>query len=276
MHSQLALLLLSAGLLAGCAAPTPEARRQHADSLAAARGWQRLTLPTDDFVLAAYGPAAAAGATLTIYIEGDGLAWLSRARASDDPTPLRPLALQLALQHKQGPAAYLARPCQYVDGAERRACEPDYWTGHRFAPPVVAASNQAIDALKRRYGATQLVLVGYSGGAAVAALVAARRADVARLVTVAGNLDHAAWTALHDVPALSGSLNPADAWARLQYIPQWHFIGAADANVGPAVAAAYLARFPAARRPHLQVVAGFDHSCCWAEQWPALSAPAFR
>ncbi|MDC8757874.1 alpha/beta fold hydrolase [Janthinobacterium fluminis] len=275
MHAHTALLPLAC-LLAACAAPAPDTRREHADSLAAAAGWQRLTLPADDFVLAAYGPAAAAGPTLTVYIEGDGLAWLSRARASDDPTPRRPLALELALRHGQGPAAYLARPCQYVDAEARRGCDVAYWTGRRFAPQVVAASSQAIDALKRRYGATQLVLVGYSGGGAVAALVAARRSDVARLVTVAGNLDHAAWTALHGVPPLAGSLNAADDWAALQHIPQWHFIGASDGNVGAGIAAAYAARFPAARRPHLQVVPGFDHSCCWAEQWPALSAPAFR
>jgi hypothetical protein len=45
----------------------------------------------------------------------------------------------------------------------------------------------------------------------VASLVAARRHDVVRLVTVAGNLDHLAWTTLHGVSPLTGSLNPADA-----------------------------------------------------------------
>jgi hypothetical protein len=270
------LTLLFVLLLAACNSMTPEVRRSQADALALARGWQPLRLSTPNFVLAAYVPASVkASKVLTVYIEGDGLAWLDRAQASDDPTPRQAVALQMALQHVQGPAVYLARPCQYVSGPDQRGCDVSYWTGRRFSAEVVDASSQAIDALKRRYAADELVLVGYSGGGAVAALVAARRRDVVRLVTVAGNLDHKAWTTFHGVTPLTGSLNPADAWKDLQNIPQLHFAGGADANITPDMLAAYLSRFPMAQRPGIHVLADVDHACCWAKRWAELSLRAF-
>ncbi|TCS37988.1 hypothetical protein EDC30_103280 [Paucimonas lemoignei] len=261
--------------LTACVNLDPAVRRQDADALAAAHGWKPMRLRTGEFTLAAYATPATAGQILTIYIEGDGLAWLTRSQASGDPTPRRPLALELALRHPHGSVAYLARPCQFVEGEDRRGCDTDFWTSRRFAPQVIAASNQAIDALKAHYGVARLALVGYSGGGAVAALVAARRKDVVRLVTVAGNLDHQAWTRLHGVPPLDGSLNPADAWDALQDVPQLHFVGARDANITAQVAASYAARFPQARRPAIRSVDGFSHTCCWVEQWPVLALQAF-
>jgi len=272
-----ALLLLLSLLsgLAGCVNLSPDLRRDHADQLAAASGWQRVRLPAGSFVLAGYLPQTipADNQTLTVYIEGDGLAWITASLVSLDPTPLQPIGLALALRHPQGAAAYLARPCQYVEGVETRGCSAEYWTSKRFAPEVVAATSQAIDTLKQRFQAQQLVLVGYSGGGALAALVAAHRQDVKLLVTVAGNLDHRAWTEQHHATPLTGSLNPADAWQELLNVPQIHFVGGKDQVVGREVAAAYASRFPADRRPKIQVVPEFDHTCCWAEQWPDLFRP---
>lgn len=271
------LLTLLLALLTACANLAPQQRRQHADALAAAHGWQKLRLPAGPFILTGYAPAdAAPAATLTVYIEGDGLAWLTRAQASDDPTPRRPLGLELALRHPLGAAAYLARPCQYVAEADWPGCEAAYWTSRRFAPEVVEASSRAIDLLKQQAGAQRLVLVGYSGGGAVAALVAARRSDVVQLVTVAGNLDHRAWTALHHVPPLAGSLNPAEEWEALQAVPQLHFVGGKDKNMRAEIVRAYADRFPPARRPAMRVMQGFDHVCCWVEQWPELGMQILR
>lgn len=273
------LILLAAALLAACTHFSPADRRQGADTLALAHGWQRLRLPTRTFVLTAYAPPATAvdepADTLAVYLEGDGLAWLSPTQPSDDPTPLRPVALELALLHVRGTAVYLARPCQFAEGDDRRGCGTPDWTSRRFSAEAVEATSQAIDALMQRYGARRLALVGYSGGGAVAALVAARRHDVVRLVTVAGNLAPRAWTTLHGVPALDGSLDPADDWRRLQDIAQIHFVGDSDTNVTREVAAAYAARFPAGRQPPVQLVEGATHACCWAEKWPALWPLAF-
>lgn len=270
MKLGLPLLGLVLGLSA-CVNLSPQIRWQHADQLAAQAGWQKLRIPTAEFILAAYAPKTnLASDTLTVYIEGDGLAWLSASHVSDDPTPRNPIGLELALRQPQAAAAYLARPCQYVADADARNCRTAFWTSARFAPEVIAASDQAISQLKQRVKASRLVLVGYSGGGAVAALVAARRKDVVQLITVAGNLDHRAWTALHQVPPLDGSLNPADAWQALAHIPQWHFVGARDVVVSQAIANAYATRFPAQLQPSIIVVPAFTHACCWVEQWPTL------
>lgn len=271
------LLFLLPGL-GGCLNLSPELRRDNAEHMAAASEWQRVRLPAGRFVLAGYIPGniPADNATLTIYIEGDGLAWINASLVSLDPTPLKPVGLAMALRHPKGAAAYLARPCQYVAGVDAQGCSTQYWTTLRFAPEVVESTSQAVDLLKQQFQAKQLVLVGYSGGGAVAALVAARRHDVALLVTVAGNLDHQTWTKQHHATPLTGSLNPTEVWEQLRDIPQLHFVGGKDEIVGREVAEAFARHFPADRRPEIRVIPDFDHTCCWAEQWPELFKPYAR
>ncbi len=201
--------------------------------------------------------------TVYIFIEGDGFAWRDRSTPSKNPTPKNPLALNLALEHGEE-AVYLARPCQYT-GAKDQICRDNkWWTSHRFAPEVISATGQAIDLIKQQRGARTVVLVGYSGGGAVAALVAAKRTDLAQLVTIAGNLDTVAWTNLHKVRPLTGSLNPANDWMTLQNIPQQHFVGANDPVMPPQIAQSYASRFPENKRPLVTIMPGYDHSCCWA------------
>lgn len=266
-----AAIAIATILLAACAVlPTPAERRSHADLLAAARDWRAQVIATDSFDLVAYAPAhIKPGDMLTVYIEGDGFAWLSSSTPSADPAPRDPLALRMALAQPHGNAAYLARPCQYVDAAAI-GCKVKYWTSHRFAPEVVAACDQAVEQLKQQFGAGTIELVGYSGGGAIATLIAARRQDVVRLVTVAGNLDHQAWTRLHHDASLTGSLNPASHWPTLVNVPQVHFFGGNDRNVPVEVAKSFQARFPKSQQPRLQLVDGFDHTCCWVEKWPEL------
>jgi len=115
-----------------------------------------------------------------------------------------------------------------------------------------------------------LRLVGYSGGAAVAALVAAKREDVVQLVTVAGNLDHRAWTTWHQVSDLSQSLNPADARRELSAIPQYHLIGEKDKVVPPALIDEFVAGFSSSEKIMVREIPDFDHQCCWVQRWSSL------
>ena len=116
-----------------------------------AADWQSILLPSGEFTLFGFIPKELHdSALLTIYIEGDGLAWITPAQASQNPTPIHPVALQLALRHPSGAAAYLARPCQYVEGADFRNCQKMWWTDRRFATEVVQATDQAVDQLKQR------------------------------------------------------------------------------------------------------------------------------
>lgn len=261
-------VVLAALLLSACSTlPTVEIRQHSAQALAQAQGWQGLVLQTLDFRLQAFKPIEPAKSPeLTIYLEGDGLAWISPRQPSDDPTPIDPVALRLALAHPNGQAVYLARPCQFLDAA-KPACPQGLWTHARFASVVVDNLDEAITLLKTRHGAERLTLVGYSGGAALSLLLAARRDDVVRIVTVAGNLDHQQWTTHHRVSPLSGSLNPAELRAQLFQIDQIHLVGERDSIMPPALATTFVAGYPPSHKAKVVTLPGYDHHCCWAEHW---------
>lgn len=262
----LSVLLL--GMLTACTHLSVQNRQQIAYELVKQAGWDQQILSTPYFPLRAYLPTPKPVSTLTIYIGGDGLAWINRSTSSSDPTPMNPLALKLALADNiDTNVAYLARPCQYVRNA---LCKRRYWTSARFAPQVIVSMDAAVSSLKKQFHAKSIQFVGYSGGGAVAALVAARRHDVSRLITVAGNLDHQAWTRLHHVSPLSDSLNAADFWQKLVDIPQIHFVGGSDHNMPLIVAESYRHRFPVGHKPKIKVINSADHHCCWVNQWPAL------
>ena len=265
--------------MSGCATPSPAERAAHGFQLAAAQGWTPLRLSTERFDLQAFVPpglAASSPRRLAVYIEGDGLAWVDRSTPAFAPTPADPLALRLAMAHADGPAVYIGRPCQYTEGAAFRHCHPRYWTSHRFAPEVIAALGQGLQQLKQFSGARELVLVGYSGGAVVAALLAAQRNDVAAWVTVAGPLDTDAWTQTQGLSPLRDSLNPVAMANTLATKPQWHFAGRSDTVVPPTVLQRFLevqaaSGHPRAVLPEVLWLEGFDHGCCWVDAWPRLS-----
>lgn len=202
---------------------------------------------------------------LTVYIEGDGAPWQG-GRPPRDPTPVDPLALRLAQSDAGKAVAYLGRPCQYLDADSRRSCSPALWTNERFSETALIMISRAIDQLQRRSGATRINLVGYSGGGVVATLLAARRRDVACLVTLAAPLDVAAWVAHHRVSPLDSSLDPADFAERLVPVKQSHFGGERDTVVPLATVRRYLDQAHA----HLSIVPGYRHDCCWAENWREL------
>ena len=264
------IVVVASFFLYGCVrsvpVPSAELRADHATHLANAAGWKSLIIHTPDFAFKAYGPKPKIAAkTLTIYIEGDGLAWISSDTPSANPTPIIPMGLEIAIHdQKHSQVVYLARPCQFVFGSEWGGCRPEYWTRLRFSPEIIRATNQAVDGLKNRYHARKVILIGYSGGGAVAALVAARRTDVDRLITIAGNLDIEYWARQKSLTPLSGSLNPADAWEALASIPQTHWVGGRDTVVPKEVAFAYVKRFPLSHQPDIKVMPTFDHACCWA------------
>jgi pimeloyl-ACP methyl ester carboxylesterase len=267
MTSRWLAMLLVIFFSACSAIPTGADRKKYADAVALEKGWAPFKVQSATFELIGFAPRQlSATETLWVYVEGDGLAWLDSSTASADPTPRDPVALRMALAHQGRNVVYLSRPCQYVD-ASRTPCSQPVWTDGRFSKKVIASVDEAITTLKNNFRAKKLVLVGYSGGGAVAGLVAARRSDVAAWVTVAGNLDHAAWTAFHRVRPLSASLNAADVADRLHAIPQVHFIGQSDRVIPPQLAQRWPVLFLGDDQRRLRVITHFDHACCWAEQW---------
>ncbi|MDO9283046.1 MAG: hypothetical protein Q7T88_11765 [Methylotenera sp.] len=262
--------------LGACAQiPSVSERVDFANSVATQKGWKSEEIKSEVFTLKVYLPIEPKKTeVLNIYIEGDGLAWINSSTPSFDPTPANPLALKLAMLDT-GASVYLARPCQFVGVEQQRGCTKKYWTSHRFSPEVIEASNNAVNQLKVRFSVNKVRLIGYSGGGAVAALIAARRHDVAQLVTVAGNLDHAIWTKQQRISSLSGSLNSADEWKSLQGIPQHHYVGGKDTVIDESIAQAYVARYPVNKKPNFTIIPNFDHHCCWESIWPNIVESKF-
>lgn len=266
-------ILLSCLYLSGCVSRIsvmpPEVRTMQAANLAKRAGWEAHTIHTKRFILKTYrSPAPKKTNTLTIYIEGDGLAWLSETVPSTNPTPIVPKGLQMAIHDQKNiPIVYLARPCQFVLKEEWAGCRQAYWTNLRFSPDVINAMDEALDELKSEYHAKHIVLIGYSGGGTIAALIAARRTDVIELITVAAILDTDFWVRQESLTPLHGSLNPADAWQNLISVPQTHWVGGKDTVAPKEVAFAYAKRFPATKKPKIRIIPAFDHACCWATEW---------
>ena len=259
-------------LLSACATvPSSIDRQSSANHLATDHHWLSKTIKTSQFDLVSYQPTLhVKGSLLTVYIEGDGLSWFTKRKVSTDPTPINPVGLKLALNHSSGNAVYLARPCQYTTGKEARNCNKHYWTDSRFAEEVIAASNEALNSLKDEFKAQQLQLVGFSGGGAVAALITARRDDVTKLITVAGNLNHKAWTTHHNINPLTDSLNPAYYRQQLSKVEQIHFVGANDKVMPPFIARDFVAGLEKNANAQVIVAPNQSHGCCWEVIWAEL------
>lgn len=265
-----ALLMLSA-----CSSATDILRERGdiADGIAQSGGLTRFFVETGQFELTGYrrfsNPAAG---EVSIYIEGDGIAFASRNVISPDPTPRDPVALRLAVQDRRANIAYLARPCQYLPSDRLQRCSPAYWTNARFSPLVVSEMNLAVDAIKKAARADSLRLYGYSGGGVVASILAAQRNDVLFLSTVASPIDHASWTRARRFTQLRPALFPIQMAAATADIPQVHFSGTNDEVVPRQFIETYVAQVAAAGgQVQLVDVPGTSHTCCWDRRWPALS-----
>jgi len=266
-----AIVSVAVGLTA-CAGDNLVPRWDKPEILARQAGWVVGRAQTGPFLLAvAHSRPDLRSSRLTIFIEGDGLAYLGPRRISPDPTPTDPVALRLALRHRADNVAWLGRPCQFVpQDVQQPACDNNLWTDARYSPQVIAVLDAAIDRLKAEFSARDLVLAGYSGGGALAVLIAAYRPDVVGIITVGAPLNLAAWTQAEGLSPLSASLDPADMAARVALIPQVHFVGGDDGVVGGWPIRAYLALMPEGHRAEIRVIADFDHDCCWARDWERL------
>ncbi|MCK5373654.1 MAG: alpha/beta hydrolase, partial [Alphaproteobacteria bacterium] len=260
----------------GSESPT-SGRLGTAYDIAAPVHMQRRNIAASPFNLTVFERVGTLGQEATIYIEGDGLAWISRRTPSFDPTPKRPTALKLAALDPSVNVIYMARPCQYSKTTNpQEACNRKYWMEARFAPEAVASMDKAIDDIKSRYHVPAFHLVGYSGGGGMTVLLAAQRDDIASLRTVAGNLDHVVHSRMHKVSLLSDSLNPRDYAARIAQIPQNHFIGADDKNVTVSLYESFSRAAAGMRRAshclHKTIVPNATHEKGWEDQWSSLLA----
>jgi pimeloyl-ACP methyl ester carboxylesterase len=250
-------------LAAAQACSTPPER---VDAAAENFGFGRTVLPGNGFDHVIYlGKHQQAGPVLHVYIEGDGSPYLDRWTVAPDPTPRHPVMLRL-MSLDPGPAVYVGRPC-YFGLASSLRCDPLIWTTGRFGEPVVQSMAAVIERLKVEGGYSRLLFLAHSGGGAIAVLLARRMPDVEAVVTLAGNLDPAAWAALHGFSPLNASLDPKKGGPLPAGIRQLHYAGERDENIPPWLIRAAL---PSLGTEDLRVLPGVTHQCCWQQDWPAI------
>jgi pimeloyl-ACP methyl ester carboxylesterase len=277
--ARLLVIAVMVVVVAGCTA-TPAERGSAAEEIARKGGLARSSLRSEGFVLTAWSRITDPEAQTHVYVEGDGYAWVTTTDPSSDPTPINPLALRLAAVDNAPNVLYLARPCQFRPAGTRDSCEVSFWTSRRFAEVVVAALDGVIDRVlppappppspqdpptRRR-----LTLIGYSGGGGIGVLLAARRTDVAAVVSVAGNIAHGAWTSHHGISPLRGSLDPVDSAGRLASVPQLHLVGANDRIMPRLVADSFVRHSPPGNCIRVVSIGDASHDEGWLENWPAL------
>ena len=205
-----------------------------------------------------------------VYIEGDGDPTYLDREVTVDSTPENPVALHLASRDNAGNLGYIARPCMYMEVPDKNECDPKYWSTRRYSPEVLQAYNAALDDMKARYDITEFNLIGYDGGANIAAALAAQRKDVASLHTVAGNLTpdmvyEKTGQALDADNVRANVIAPA-----LAGMPQHHFIGAGDEVTPPSVYHSFRQAMGPSNCVHYTLVQDADHERGWVEKWPEL------
>jgi pimeloyl-ACP methyl ester carboxylesterase len=205
--------------------------------------------------------------TLTIVIESDGARWRSWNSPPKNPTPAKSVAVAITMTEARfGITAYLGRPCQYKFDNFESLCPVYLWTDKRFGNEAVDQMDEAVSELVRRVGAERINLIGHSGGGVIAVLLAARRGDVACIVTIAAPLQLRRWTQIMEVDHLHESLDPSDHLLMVSHIPQSHFIGSSDRVVPVGV-------FDVGSQPSIfpvVVLNGFTHIRPWAAQWEMI------
>ena len=264
----LALLVM---LLSGCA-PTQLSLQTSARNIAANASFTSKLIPTTGFNVVSFGRISDVTKPVRFYLEGDGKAWITRNQISLNPTPEHPTALQLAALDQSPNVAYIARPCQFRDTGADKKCTPFYWTDGRYHSDIIQAVNAAIQVWLP--SDADVELVGYSGGGAIALLVAAHLlADgmpVKGITTVAGNLDTELFTRHHKVSPTKGSLNPADIADKLKHIPQRHLRGSSDKIIPASLYRSYVSASGGSQCNQLITVDDVAHRKGWLKAWPAL------
>jgi hypothetical protein len=270
-YLKLSLCCLSLG---ACASPA-----EHALDYARSHQLTAEVIQGDGFQHQIYWSPVIDGKTLYVFIEGDGVPWTAHGKAvASDPTPVHPLALELAA-HTPHALLYLGRPCYFGVG-DSLQCTADTWTSARYSQAVVDSMVAAANRFAARGGYQHLVLVGYSGGGTLAVLMAPKLAATRAVITIAANLDVNEWAREHNYVPLDQSLDPARQPPLPPGVVQRYLFGGRDLNVPERSNARFLQRVDARQ---IWRFPAFDHVCCWTQQWPqilerldaqmALSAP---
>jgi len=258
------IILTIALLSSGCVSKlSPKVRQYTADTVAQSGNLVQQKIATDDFLLTTYQrfDATADNKQMVVYIEGDGMAWISRDQLSSNPTPVQPIALKLASIDTNANVLYIARPCQYLWPQKMNRCSSRYWSDKRGSEEVISSINQAISIVKQKQNISSIRLIGYSGGGGIAALIADRRADVNEFVSVSGNLNYKLFTQTHNLSPMNGSIDPITVANQIGSIPQIHYVGADDKIIPRQIALSFSDK--------VKVINDVSHDN-WPDKWAQI------
>jgi len=255
--------LLLTTIITACGVQT-DLRQQTANHIARPAFMAERFINADGFQLKTWERMHQRGAPAIIYIEGD-------SRVLGTTSPAHPVALELASRDGSKNLGYLARPCQFIKFPKTKSCGSEYWTSTLYSEEIINAYETAIDNMVALYDLNGIHLVGYDGGANIAAILTARNKNILSLRTVAGNLN----PQLTDGALLStDSIYAIDYGQRLSNVPQMHFIGEQDTYITPKVYHSYRQSLGLSECVNFKIVPDASHKKGWVEKWPTLLTEA--
>lgn len=259
-----AFSLLGAIALSACVQNSKLLQHKKAKNIYLPAHMAQVTIANDLFPFVLFERVNGAGEDVTVYISAPFKG------SADNPTPYRQTVLKMAATDKLENVIYIAPPCAFLTNEREGYCPDKYLTTNRYSDRVIHAYRKVLDKYISLYSLDGVHLIGHSGGAAIASLLAERHPKVKSLRTVAGVLNTKMVSGRPFNSDLSGSLNPAENTLTLSGLPQHHFLGTQDTLVSPEVLDSYVQAIGLSRCVRTSLIPDAGHYKGWADKWSEL------
>lgn len=263
-HTKKLSLFLASAFIAACTTPTEQFK-----NTAMQHGFIEMEVQGEPFWHKVYANSKALDGQqrlLHVYLDGDGKPFKNSHALAADPTSRTPLILDLMASDGRA-AIMLGRPCYHGFSLSSAICDVRFWTSARYSAQVVKSMTTALKNWLKQHPAENIMLAGFSGGGTLAVLIADKVPEVTTVITIAANLDTAAWSEHHGQPALKDSLNPIEQSPLKKEIRQLHLAGSKDEQVPAFIGKAYA---DTQQNASFRIHEGFTHHCCWHNIWSSV------
>lgn len=212
-------------------------------------GFQYKTVETGNFSLAVWEKEGIEkNRILRFYIEGNG-----------NPTPSKPVALNLAQNDSFPNIVVLSRPCQYEK--ENKLCKnKDIWGTEQYNPELLKEMQEVVVFYIQKYKASAIEFIAYNGGAPIALTLAPKIGRTRQIVTIAGVLDTDAYVRQNNLPPFATGQNPAQNTSYISQIPQIHYVGEKDQVTTSAMAERFVSKLFNPRFAVVKLVPEIGHT----------------